>query len=496
MESIDHHFAARFSSEEEPRLFVAYLLAATRAGHLCVEVDGDQITPSPESIGLTADPRLAGGSRALAPSDGLICDGKCWYLARSYLAERLVVDAAIELATGEPQIAIDGVEPWLDAQTTLSEEQKGLVRSCCHQRLTLLCGGPGTGKSYTVSHLLTLFKGQSIAVTAPTGKAVGNLRSSLQKGGHCPRDIEIGTLHSLLKIYDGSIDFGRAPPRLEADLIVVDEASMIDVALFAHLLRSVKPGARLLLMGDPGQLPPVEAGAPFADLAAALGAERLTCCMRAELESIIDLSDQISQGDAAGIAVRPLKEALDEPSLQLLSPIRKGPYGVERINQRLVERAISSRRGALELPLLICRNDHRLQLCNGETGVFVCHGSPYHLSDGDYALFPYGEGAPFADGDLARRKIPAALLPNWEFAYCMSIHKSQGSEFDEVGVVIPEGAEGLSRELLYTAVTRAKRRVEIFGEERDLAAALDCSVRRHSRIKQSLCDALGGQSAS
>lgn len=508
--SIDGHFARHLAVDDPSRLFVAYLLAATRAGHLCVAVGDSGLDPCPSSMGWEPGPlweALELGARSLSPDERLVCEEGRWYLARYFRAESLVVDGIRQLMESPaPELfSSDLSDEWLLEKVQLGQlldEQAAVVREAVKNRLTLVCGGPGTGKSYTATFLLSLFKELAppsfrIAVAAPTGKAVANLRRSI---GHLDQ-VEIGTLHTLLKLHRSVWELDRIAPLLDADLIVVDETSMIDVALFAHLLRSIKPGARLVLMGDPDQLPPVEAGSLFGDLVQAIPPVRLERCLRAELEQVVTLSKKVKIGNGEGLSlidlstseavarfgmeqlgpIRPVEQLSSDLLIQfdrfrLLSPIRKGALGVEQINQRMVEIAMAQAKGALiPLPILICRNDARLSLSNGEVGLL--------LSDLSSALFPMDDPeAPFADSALGVRKIPVALLPSYEYAFCISIHKSQGSEFERVAVLLPEGGEGLNREILYTAVTRAKRKIDLIGSEKSLRAALSTTSRRRSGL--------------
>lgn len=522
--SIDAHFARHLAVEEEARLFVAYLLAATRAGHLCVAVNDGGLDPSPSSMGWEPGPlweALERGARSLSPDERLVCEEGRWYLARYFRAESLVVEGVRQLVESPaPELfSSDSSDLWLQERVELGqllEEQAAAVRSVVKNRLTLICGGPGTGKSYTATFLLALFQQLAppsfrIAVAAPTGKAVANLRRSI---GQLDR-VEMGTLHTLLQLHRSVWELDRVAPLLDADLIVVDETSMIDVALFSHLLRSIKPGARLVLMGDPDQLPPVEAGSLFGDLVRAVPPVTLNRCLRAELEQVVTLSKKVKLGNGEGLSlldlssseavarfgmgelgpIRPVEQLSSDLLIQfdrfrLLSPIRKGPLGMEEINQRMVEMAMAQAKGAvIPLPILICRNDARLSLSNGEVGLL--------LSDLSSALFPIGDPeAPFADPRLGVRKIPIALLPSYEYAFCISIHKSQGSEFERVAVLLPEEGEGLNREILYTAVTRAKRKIDLIGSEKSLKRALSTTSRRQSGLAIRLASEACLQSAT
>ncbi|MBS0621580.1 MAG: AAA family ATPase [Verrucomicrobia bacterium] len=314
--------------------------------------------------------------------------------------------------------------------------------------LLLLSGGPGTGKTFTAAQLVKAFQkggGGQVALAAPTGKAAANLERAL--GGA----VSVQTLHRLLR-------YRRQGPamRLSADLILVDEASMIDLELFAALLEAVKEGARLVLMGDSDQLPPVEVGALFGRLVElpqlAPYTVRLDHCHRTDETGLLTLAASIRHGDVEGTLalLKELgwhKEPKWEKGVPVLSALREGPWGVQAVN------ALLHFRFGVEgeaVPIMILRNDPLTSLSNGEMGWL--EGSKAYFGDKVFSV---------------------ASLPSFEMAYCISIHKSQGSEFPSVTCLFPEGSERFGRELLYTAVTRAKKKIDVVGSEKVLRAMIE-----------------------
>jgi exodeoxyribonuclease V alpha subunit len=279
------------------------------------------------------------------------------------------------------------------------------------------------------------------------------------------------------------------------------------------------------MLGDPHQLPPVESGLFFGDLVnLAEGPLKdqvtmLSKCMRAELDAIVNLAATINSGsweqfnsiaaegdvgckfyDPALPSYEIQKRLIDaslprypccsdaDPAelltlfndFKLLTPLRKGPFGVDALNG-LIKEAASRKlpKGApLIAPILIASNDYRLELYNGETGVLIKQDArDEKIRKGDIALFPSND-----PNDDTLRSIPALLLPRFEYAYAMSIYKSQGSEFNEVLIFLPDGASHLGRDILYTAATRAKKKLQILSTEAALKATIEKQSQRFSCI--------------
>ncbi len=439
---IDFLFAHKiFPDAPKPAtLFLAHLLKTAREGHLCVAL-------CPQ-----LGPLLLEGAGALPPylfEEMLTLQENRIYLRRNWECESRFLCNLKRIRSSPPSREI--ILPNLSEQGLNAEQQMAVQRAIV-QSLTLISGGPGTGKTFTAAVLIRLFLEsgiKKIAVAAPTGKATANLRNAL---GHDGEKCVIKTLHALLKS-------SAKPTSVYADLILVDEGSMVDAHLMASLFQAVRSGARLVMLGDRNQLPPVESGHFFADLAcdSQLTVE-LKTCLRAELQEIIDLAEAVKKGEAIPAAplpgVKELIQQLMERPQQLLTPLRKGPYGSDQLNQLLYQE--HQKRGARNIPILITVNDPHLSLYNGDVGV----------------LKQDEQCATFADG----RSIPQYLLPHYEYAYALSVHKSQGSEYDRVLIVLPQGSEVFGREMLYTALTRAKKGVTLLAHP----GVLETIVKTHS----------------
>jgi exodeoxyribonuclease V alpha subunit len=406
----------------------------------------------------------------------------------------------------------------------LLPEQTSAILQACKESFFILCGGPGTGKTYTAGHLIHIFWSSlsseqkskcKIVLAAPTGKAATNLQASLAKATAGLTDfpiIQAQTLHSLLGIRANNSR--KQSTVLSADLILVDECSMIDLQLMASLLAAIKPGARVILLGDKNQLPPVGVGMPFAHMKAGI---ELTQCLRSDLKTIVEFSDTVQKGNTeqalsmlskehsaisrisidAKDNMRFVQKALIDAVLPhftnkrtlsslvqfcMLSPVREGPFGVNTLNTLITQRLMHAidKEEWFIAPIVIAKNDQRLELSNGEIGLLfkkMTHDvDDRHFQEGDYALFESRTSS------QAERRIPALLLPNFEYGYCLSVHKSQGSEFDEVLLLMPEGAEHFGREVLYTGVTRARKKLVIWGSEDILRKTIGKTARRLSSL--------------
>jgi exodeoxyribonuclease V alpha subunit len=367
-----------------------------------------------------------------------------------------------------------------------------------------------------------------IALAAPTGKAAARLQEAvaLEVGKLDAADQEAltgmhaTTLHRLLGSRpDTSARFRHnRGNRLPHDVIVVDETSMVSLTMMARLLEAVRPDARLILVGDPDQLASVEAGAVLADLVDGLDDSKLAALKTSHRfgESIGALASAIRDGDAdAAIEVlraggdhiewidtdepaehlrkvvvpqaRRLREAAilnDAPEAlrtldehRLLCAHRRGPYGV-RFWNRQVERWLSEETGEpiwsawyAGRPVLVTANDYGLGLYNGDTGVTV-------VRDGVLRAVIAG---------TEQQEFATSRLSDVDTMHAMTIHKSQGSQADEVTVLLPqEDSRLLSRELLYTGVTRAKTRIRVIGPEASVRSAVEKRVVRASGLARRL----------
>lgn len=501
--AVDLYFAERALAEEphpkqEHLAFLAAAFALSRQGHLAFSLEMIEEILQSGPVCRTLPPCCA---TYICEKDGI------FYLQKNWACEE-------EIAHHIQRLSKAALRPIsLTLPDILNNEQKTALAHARVHPVSLLCGGPGTGKTFTAAQLIQAFLAEDtehkmrVAIAAPTGKAVAQLDAYLRRHIGSDKRIRSGTCHALLGIKNES-----TPPVLFADLLLVDECSMIDAAVFARLLASTLTGTRLILVGDPEQLPAVEAGSIFADLvdSGMLPCAPLQRSLRSDREEILSFAAAIRTADVA--AVRQMLKGLrldlsvnlyeafsgrfpsfftHEPAMEeladgfrLLSCMRQGPFGVDAINalfaaQFLKEAKKKSVSGWWGIPILITRNDYGLQLFNGDTGVLVKRLSPSlsltESSKEDYAVFP-----------ALGRTVPALALPAYEWGYCLSVHKSQGSEYDEVVVLIPEGSHVFGREVLYTAVTRARRSIRLAGSLEDIELVIEKSARKISGLSARL----------
>ncbi len=512
------------------------------------ELGPDLPWPDPDEwyAALAASQLVTGGSPVLRllDHDGL----RLLYLDRYWREEEqvhadLVRRPASSAAPDEDWLAaaLDRVFP-----AEGYDEQRAAARVALTNATTVLTGGPGTGKTTTVAALLALCAEQAelegrpalrIALAAPTGKAAARLQQAVESevAGLPDEDrarlagVRAVTLHRLLGSRpDTSSRFRHhRDNRLPHDVVVVDETSMVSLTMMARLLEAVRQGSRLILVGDPFQLASVEAGAVLADLVDAVqeqtqvGVAALLTSHRYG-ESIGRLAEAVRRGEAdaavallsaggdhvelvdvddpasrvralvaphaadilraaeAGDADRAL-ELLDEK--RLLCAHREGPYGVRFWNSQ-VERWLGEETGEplwsvwyAGRPLLVTANDYGLGVFNGDTGVAVRPpaGSPGRALRAAVA------------GSAGRLDLATSRLGQVETMHAMTIHKSQGSQADEVVVILPPPESRLlTRELFYTAITRARERVVVVGSPDDVRAAIGRRAVRATGLRQRL----------
>ncbi len=538
---------SRLVGEEDDaaRLALALAVRAVRAGSVCVDLAEvaavEPELPWPDPADWLA--RVAGG--ALVTSSVLRVEGDLLYLDR-YWREEWQVCADLLAREAQPPPRVDPGPLVAGGRRIFPEgydEQRAAAIAAAGQWTTVLTGGPGTGKTTAVAGLLALLAEQvgpgappRVALTAPTGKAAARLQQAVaEAAGALPREDRgrvgtptASTLHRLLGSRPDSRTRFRhhRGNRLAHDIVVVDETSMVSLTMMARLLEAVRPDARLVLVGDPDQLASVEAGAVLADLVVALGERNPTTVAALRTSHrfgarIGALATAVREGDAdrtwaelaaggeevslvdgestAGLdAVRRVvlgtalemtaaAEAGDAAAAlatldrhRLLCAHREGPFGAEHWN-RLVERWLGEALGApvgrgwgrewyAGRPVLVSANDYGLGLYNGDTGVTV--------RDGDDLRVHFSRG-------VGVRSLAPSRLADVETLHAMTVHKSQGSQALEVTVLLPpEDSRLLTRELFYTAVTRAQERVRVVGTEESVRAAVTRRARRASGLRQ------------
>ena len=596
------------SDDDRVRLALALAARQVRLGHVCLDLPalcaaGGPVDEEGRRLQGIVWPPLAAWLAALADSPLVTCLSESsppeaapaeprplvleqpaarlylrrWWEHEARLAAALAERAAVA-ADHDPQLLAAGLRryfaPPAAADAARREgvaDQAAAAALALRRRLAVITGGPGTGKTSTVLRILALLAEQAAArdhrpprllLLAPTGKAAARMQEAVAGGLEAlPADDllrrsikpEARTLHRALGMQrDGGWRHGPADP-LPADVVVVDEASMIDAALMRALAEAVAPEARLVILGDRDQLASVEAGAVLAEIcgtaeragdrsADAPAATRPAiagCIARLSYSfrftaggGIGELAAAVRDGDAnRAMAIlrdadRPDLRWLDVPpargrdrleaelerqvlagygvyldalpgaagsagpaavaealkalgSYRVLCAHRRGSTGVAALNEAVT--ATLARAGRLEpigehwpgRALLITRNDEALRLYNGDTGLVAADPA-----DGGRlrAWFSGLDGKP-------PRAIAPPRLPPHENALVMSIHKSQGSEFDRVAVILPEADSPLlSRELLYTAITRARQGVTVYAGEAALRAAIGRSAGRDSGL--------------
>ena len=454
------------------------------------------------------------------------------YLVPFYRAERSLASGLLGLRhAGQDRMAAFGQVDWDQALTwlrgrtgaDLAPAQEQAVRLALTERVAVLTGGPGCGKSFTVRSIVELAsaKGAKIVLVAPTGRAAKRLT---ELTGY-----EAATVHRLLQLQPGGDPkYDRDHP-LDADLVVVDESSMIDVILANKLVRAIPKGAHLLLVGDVDQLPSVGAGEVLRDLLAAPDAiprVRLTKIFRqAQQSGIVVNAHRVNAGTppqlrgfpdffwfgcedneqlaalTADIVARriPRRFGLDpRRDVQVLAPMHRGPAGAGNLNGLLLETLTPHVDGQQERRYggrVFRVGDKVTQLRNnydkGAAGIFngtVGVVSALSLEDGKLTvLTDEDESVDYGFDEL----------DELAHAYAVTIHRSQGSEYP--AVVIPLTTSSwmmLRRNLLYTAITRAKRLVVLAGSRRALAAAVRTpgAGRRHTALTQRLAAAVPADS--
>ncbi len=523
----------------------------TQAGVDPVRFEGELPWPAPRERWLDAvEAAVARAPRGLFRIEhGLLLTGR-YAALQDRIAARVCSLAAASPGLVVPPARVAGlleeVYGAAGGDGGANDEARAAGEAFCARSLLVLSGGPGSGKSYGTGRLIDLLARASseaglrpprVALAAPTGRAAGRMGEALAEGqlSDAARvalaDAQPQTVHRLLgsRPFDGTFARNASNP-LDADLVVVDEASMLDLELFGALLDAIPPGARLVLLGDADQLASVEAGTVLADLVAAGDApalqgcvHRLTGMRRFAAESAIGQvattlrtrapgfedrateqlttpSDQLHHtqlpdGHAAARALRDalsaawvaaLQPALGDDrkliaalaSLRVICAHRRGRLGADALNRDLctsVRRAlgVGGRDDAFAgMPVMVLRNDPELGVANGDVGALVA-------DEAGLALVLEGGDAP--------RRVALARLPAWAPAFATTVHQAQGSQFGHVHFVLGDRESPvLTRELLYTALTRAKERVTWYGGAELLRASLSRDVRRASGLEPRL----------
>jgi exodeoxyribonuclease V alpha subunit len=531
--------------DERVLLAAALLVRGTRQGSVVLDLADAATTIAPE--GESAEPvallwppvdewvAACAGSPLVRPAPGgapLHLIGTRLWLDRYWRQEALVADEVLARAADRPddvddaRLAADLAELFPAAE---DEDQRRATEVAVRSRVSVIGGGPGTGKTTTIARLIEVLRrlepGVRIALTAPTGKAAARLQEAVQEAA-----LPASTLHRLLGARPGVSSRFRhnRENRLPYDVVIVDESSMVSLTMMARLLEALPPAARLVLVGDPDQLASVEAGAVLGDLVdAPLPASVTTLRTVRRFDAggpIAELAGHVRAGRAeealallhegrAGITFHPVPD--DEPvtgpaleairrralaeleiveaaragdaataldaldSHRLLCAHRTGPRGVRHWSD-VVERWLAAADPALTArldgryagqPLLVTANDYENQLYNGDTGVVVVRDEELVAA-------------------FRRGLVPLVRLSDVRPMHAMTVHRAQGSQFDDVTVLLPAADSPLAtRQTFYTALTRAAGTVTVIGSE---AAVLACVGRPAARAT-GLRDRLAGR---
>ena len=530
----------------------AHLSRATRDGNTCLLLT--MAPPLSEEAGVAdslkwptalewrsvlANSKAVGGPGDQTPL--IIDDSNRLYLRRYWNYEQRLAAMLCEKAAGN--------QP---SKKATAGTQAGAVDAAVKNNLTVISGGPGTGKTTTVLHILAHLLQEEggerlrVELVAPTGKAAARLEETVRTGlglVKCPKEVKArmpkraSTIHRLLGFKGNSVYFRHDQQNpLPIDLLVIDEASMVALPLLCKLFDALPAHCRVILLGDHEQLASVEPGAVLADIV-----EAATSPESPLHSSVVTLKKNYRFGEESGVhhlcdavrhgeadqAIRILREqsypdivsreiqgapklvasfsetilagfsslanerqpaaALEKlETFRVLAALRRGPFGVEGLN-REIERVLlaaglipehltSSYPGK---PILITKNDYQLQLYNGDVGVLLPDLTAKDDPDQLWAWFMGKENVP--------RRFAPARLPEYESAYAMTVHKSQGSEFDRVLFILPDGdAPVVTRELIYTGLTRARSQVELWWNAAAFAKAVTRRAERNSGLRDLL----------
>ncbi|ACZ32641.1 putative exodeoxyribonuclease V, alpha subunit [Chlamydia pneumoniae LPCoLN] len=464
---LDIAFASKHISSdfEESFVFLAVSSALWRYGHPFLSLEENRIRPS---LGGISETDLYRGFHNLPKEvrDKLfvVVSGRL-YLRSLYTIRSKLLDKLSLLCSATPNY----FPPSIDS-SILSEEQNFIFNKITQGCFSIVSGGPGTGKTFLAAQLiLSLVKQQPklrIAIVSPTGKATSHIRQILMKYNIFDDMVLMQTVHHFLQEY--------AYRRYNSiDVLLVDEGSMVTFDLLYSLVQTLQGYEKdkklytssLIILGDTNQLPPIGIGVgnPLQDLIGYFHENTffLKTSHRAKTGAVDQLTQSVLRGEmipfsplpSISSAIEVLKDRFvkslrqSEARLCVLTPMRHGPWGVLNLNTMIHQRLARSDPD-LRIPIMVTSRYETWGLFNGDTGLLCLKTQKLH--------FPQHE------------PIDSRALSQYVYNYVMSVHKSQGSEYDEVIVIIPKGSEVFGVSILYTAITRAKYRVSVWGDPETL----------------------------
>ena len=488
------------SSQGEGNVYLPLEMLITRASTI-LQADPEAVRPALSA--LIAEHKLISKE---SENGTIIYSGRLYYLELN--SARMLLDLSVPTGTDREEVLSELMKMEQEHRLILDEIQREAVLSAVCNTVLVLTGGPGTGKTTTINEMIRFFmrKGMEVLLAAPTGRAAKRMTEAT--------GYEASTIHRLLEVSsspeaESEARFERnAENPLEADVIIIDEMSMVDIGLLHALLSAVARGTRLILVGDVDQLPSVGPGAVLRDIIAseAFPTIRLSRIFRqAESSDIVLNAHKINRGEQITLGTNS-REFLflerDDPEriirnmielirdrlpayveakpidIQVLAPMRKGALGVERLNSVLqeqlnppspkkAEKQYGDRIFRVGDKVMQTRNNYQISWeVPGRFGIPVETGSG--IFNGDMGIIRrIDEFGHIIEIEFDEERVvdyPFGDLEDLEHAYAVTIHKSQGSEYPAVLIPILAGPSMLmTRNLLYTAVTRAKRCVMILG---------------------------------